>query len=193
MVESDGFPRLHDHILLCELLDMTDRYLPSSPFLLDAIAEKVPLSDDLAAEENLRLLIFATGDQDTTNREWAVYLLAQDAIDTPAVREALQRAAADSDQAVRAEAIFGLARRDTAVALPLVVGELRCDDPLPQIVEAAELCGLPQLTLSQLTLSQLTQTPMGHKRDIPPQDARMPVIPFYTLSPPQFRQRSARG
>ncbi|MFC4255223.1 lyase [Altererythrobacter xixiisoli] len=160
---------------------MTDRYLPTSPFLLDAIAEKVILFDDPAAEENLRLLMFLTGDQDAINREWAIYLLAEDQIDTPAVRDILQRAAGDSDEAVRAEAILGLAQRDTSIALPLVVGELRADDPLPSVIEAAELCGLPQLTVTQL----------GQPACQP--ETGIPLDQLYTIPPQPPQMRSARG
>lgn len=158
---------------------MTERYLPSSPFLLDSVAENVALCSGPDAEDNLRALIFLTGDEEAINREWAVYLLAEDGMDTPAIRDALLRAAKDSDAAVRAEAILGLAQRDTALALPLVVSELRGDDPLPPVVEAAELCGLPQLTLTQLVQQ--------------PQDAGIPINQLYTLASPRLQMRSARG
>ena len=57
----------------------------------------------------------------------ATFLLAQEEIDTPNVRDALTCAAKDDDDMVRAEAVFGLAIRDPPLALPFVQQALQAD------------------------------------------------------------------
>lgn len=66
-------------------------------------------------------------------------------ISTRPLREALLQAAGDNDDFVRAEAVFGLARRDPSVALPFVQEALRADCVAVPILEAAELCAHPSL------------------------------------------------
>ncbi|MFN1208560.1 hypothetical protein ACKXGD_16510, partial [Enterococcus lactis] len=76
------------------------------------------------AEENLRRLIAMMRDDDLTNRDWATMLLSQQEIDTPEVREALLNSLADDEEAVRAEALLGLAQRDAKLALPYAITAL---------------------------------------------------------------------
>ena len=99
---------------------MIDRYEPHSEFLKALIDDDAPLVGGEHAEANLRHLIEMTRDQDLANRDWATLLLAQQDMDTPAVRDALLGAADDENEYVRAEAILGLAQRDKAVTLPLL-------------------------------------------------------------------------
>lgn len=96
----------------------TAPYEPTSDFLKAVIAEEVPLTGSIFGEANLARLIRLTRDADISNRDWATMLLAQEDIDTPQVRDALMIAARDEHDAVRGEAILGLAHRDRMLALP---------------------------------------------------------------------------
>jgi HEAT repeat protein len=138
---------------------MTDLYEPTSEFLKAVAAGNAPLSGDEFAEANLRLLIKLTRDDDRANRDWATFLLAQEDIDTSVVRETLLKAAEDDDDFVRAEAIWGLARRDPAVALPFVQKELRGDSVAVPVFEAAELCAHPSLIEDLQNLAQPSDSP----------------------------------
>lgn len=124
---------------------MCERYQPESEFLKAVIAEQAPLSGGEFGEANLRRLIDMTRDEDRANRDWATFLLAQEDTDTIAVRDALLRAAQDHDDAVRAEAVFGLAKRDRDLALPLVQEALRADAVSAPVLHAAALCAHPSL------------------------------------------------
>jgi len=120
--------------------DMTQLYLPASNFLRAFFDNDVPLSGGEWAEENLSRLVQMTRDEDHSNRDWATFFLAQSDVDTAPVRDALANATQDEDEFVRAEAIWGLARRDRHLALPLV-REALVGDSVPQhIFEAAALC-----------------------------------------------------
>jgi len=124
---------------------MGERYEPTSDFLNAVIAEDAPLSGSEMAEENLRRLIDLMRDEDRSNRDWATFLLAQEEIDTPNVRNALIRAAKDDDDMVRAEAVLGLAIRDPLLALPFVQQALHADAVATPVLEAAALCAHPSL------------------------------------------------
>lgn len=113
--------------------------MPPSDFLKAVIDENVPLVGSDYASANLRRLIEMTRDEDVANRDWATLLLSQQDLDTPEVREALLHAAEDENDAVRAEAILGLAQRDKAVALPLLQKELSRKSVAMPIFEAAAL------------------------------------------------------
>src|SRR5689334_13355396 len=99
---------------------MTSRHAPSSDFLKAVVADDLPLSSGDEGAANLERLIALTRDGDRSNRDWATFLLASEDVDGAAVRQALLAAAEDEDATIRAEAIFGLTRRDGALALPLV-------------------------------------------------------------------------
>lgn len=103
---------------------MNEGYWPKSEFLGMVANGEVPLTGSDAAEDNLRLLIAFTRDSELSNRDWATMLLAQQEVDSPEVRQALLVAADDVDPDVRAEALEGLASRDTELARPLVEREL---------------------------------------------------------------------
>lgn len=124
---------------------MARHYLPPSGFLKAIIAGNGLLSGSESADENLTQLIEMMADADLTNRDWATFLLAQEDMDTPVIREALLRSANDEDIAVRAEAIFGLAKRDRLLALPFVQLALRGETIVVPILEAAALCAHPSL------------------------------------------------
>ena len=124
---------------------MEEGYWPSSGFLCTVANDEVPLAGNAAGEQNLRLLMKFTRDPDVSNRDWATMLLSQQELDTPEVRQVLQRAAEDSDCHVRAEALEGLAERDKELATPLVERELRGDDCGYGTFEAARLIADPSL------------------------------------------------
>lgn len=84
-------------------------------------------------------------DEDRSNRDWATFLLAQEEIDTPNVRDALTCTAKDDDDMVRAEAVLGLAIRDPPLALPFVQQALQADAVATPMLEAAALCSHPSL------------------------------------------------
>ena len=124
---------------------MTERYEPASDFLKRVIAEEVPLSGSAAANTNMEKLVALTRDEDTSNRDWATMLLGSQDGDTPAIRAALLSAARDECASVRAEALAGIARRDKALALPLVAQALRGETASMAVFEAAELIADPAL------------------------------------------------
>jgi hypothetical protein len=133
-------PRWSWHVIM-----MLKRYEPPSEFLKSVIAEQVPLTDGPFATENLNRLIELTCDPDRANRDWAVLLLSQEGRDTPAVRDALYRAASDADDCVRGEAILGLAGLDPVIALPFVQAELSKQSITIPALEAASICADPSL------------------------------------------------
>ncbi|HJR55881.1 MAG TPA: HEAT repeat domain-containing protein [Rhizomicrobium sp.] len=142
---------------------MPPRYEPKSEFLKAVLAEKVPLSGGNAAEENLRRLIAVMHDNDQSNRDWATFLLALEDIDTPTVREVLLHATRDSNASVRAEAVWGLARRDPTLALPLVQDGLRADSVEIPMLEAAELCAHPSLVADLRIWAEPSDVPYADK------------------------------
>jgi hypothetical protein len=124
---------------------MTERYEPPSEFLRAIIDDEAPLVGGEHAAANLRRLIALMRDEDPANRDWATLLLAQQEIDTPAVREALLRAADDESRDVRAEAILGLAQRDKGAALPFLQRELAGESVTQPLLEAASIVAHPSL------------------------------------------------
>lgn len=124
---------------------MDDRYEPASDFLKAVIAEEVPLTGSIFADANMQRLIEMTRDSDVSNRDWATMLLASQEADTPTLRRALLSAAHDKNDAVRAEALLGLASRDRGAALPLVLRELSGDSVTMPVFEAAALIADPAL------------------------------------------------
>lgn len=118
-----------------------ERYEPSSALLKAILAEDAPLTEG----ENLLQVIALTSDADVSNRDWATMLIAQEDIDTPAVRAALFRAASDEEGVVRGEAMLGLALRDPDIALPLVQQALGGESVYAAMLEAALLCAHPSL------------------------------------------------
>jgi hypothetical protein len=118
---------------------MDELYQPPSDFLRAVADEQVPLSGSAFAEENFRRLLNMMTDKERGNRDWATLLVAQHELDTDAVRNALIGAAQDDDQAVRAEAILGLAQRDPKVALPFLKIALSEQNVMPPVFEAAAL------------------------------------------------------
>ena len=124
---------------------MNEPYLPKSDFIWMAANDEVPLTGSDAADENLRLLIAFTRDDDVSNRDWATMTLAMQEIDTPDVREALLAATEDDDAAVRAEALLGLTERDKSLALPFVERELEREQCAYGTFQAARLLAHPSL------------------------------------------------
>ena len=117
---------------------MVEQYEPKADFLKEVASEAVSFTSAEAAA-NLRKLIDFTQDDDAVNRDWAALLLSQQDVDTPEVRTALLKVAADDVCAsARAEAIAGLAKRAPALALPLVRRELALGVVTAPVFEAAE-------------------------------------------------------
>lgn len=124
---------------------MDDRYEPPSVFLNAIRTEQLSITEGESAETNLRRVIEMTRDPDVANRDWATFLLANEGIDTPLVRQTLLQVAAENDDIVRDEAVWGLAMRDAAIALPLVQAALKGDRVGVPLLQAAELCAHPSL------------------------------------------------
>ncbi|MDR3507913.1 MAG: hypothetical protein P4L64_08470 [Caulobacteraceae bacterium] len=121
------------------------KYEPRSAFLKAVIAESVTLAGTPAGEANLQRLIALTSDRYRSNRDWAIFLLAQEDVDTPQVRQTLLLATRDKDEFCGAEAILGLAKRAPDLALPLVQAALSGPGACPAIFEAAEHLAHPSL------------------------------------------------
>ena len=121
-----------------------ESYSPPSPFLQSAIADEVPFEGAFGAVNFAKLVAF-TKHEDEANRDWATFLLGQLEADTPELRQALLEASEDESGIVRAEAIWGLAQRDKALALSLVKRELEMDFVWLPLFEAAELIADPSL------------------------------------------------
>jgi hypothetical protein len=66
-------------------------------------------------------------------------------LDNSAIRDAFLRAVNDSFENVRAEAIWGLARRDPELAPPFIRSALSADTAQIPVFEAAVLCAHPSL------------------------------------------------
>lgn len=89
------------------------------------------------AASNFRRLLAMRTDPERSNRDWATLLVAQQEVDTIEVRDALMNAAQDKDEAVRAEAILGLAQRDPQAALPFIKSALMSQSVMAPVFEAA--------------------------------------------------------
>ncbi len=126
---------------------MCDPYEPPSDFLRAIVAGEVPLSGTPLADENMRQLIEMMSSDDPANRDWATMLLAQEEADTPEIREALLKAARDENDVVRAEALLGIAKRDTQLALPLAMAALSGTEASMAVLEAAEIIAHPELVV----------------------------------------------
>lgn len=124
---------------------MEEGYTPKADFLVMVANEEIPLTGSQFADHNLQMLIAYTRDEDVSNRDWATLLLAQQAIDTPEIRDALVAATNDEDCCVRGEALQGLAERDTDVALPILLRELEQDDCAYATFQAARIVADPAL------------------------------------------------
>lgn len=153
-----------------------DRYEPPSPFLKSLIDDEEPLHGS-EAEANFRRLIEMTRDEHPANRDWATLMLAQQDIDTPEVRGALLTAAEDENEYVRAEAILGLAQRNTTLALPLLQRALAADHVAMPLFEAAALVADPSL--------------VGHLREFtsPSGDDRLDALALEALQACERRTR----
>ena len=116
-----------------------ENYGPSSTFLTWVINDNAPLTGSVYAEANLRRVIDLLSDEDTSNRDWAAFVIANLKLDTPDIRSALTICADDPDENVRAEAIRGLSRIDPVVALPYIQRALSAPSVGLDIFEAAAI------------------------------------------------------
>ena len=104
-----------------------------------AVAFALPLLG--LTDESLDLLRLLSQDADDDVRDWATFALAEsDANDDRTVASLLDRAA-DRDDDVRAEAIYGLARRGHPRAHVLVAAELQGTSPHALIERARDELG----------------------------------------------------
>ncbi len=131
-----------------------ENYHPQSDFLCSVAAGDVPLVGSDFADENLRRLIAFTTDADFSNRDWAVMLLAQQAINLPDVNAALLKAARFEEGIIQAQAVLGLALIDPQLALPFVQHGLKAKEVFYDIVEAAEVVAHPSLIDDLIKLAE---------------------------------------
>jgi HEAT repeat protein len=124
---------------------MIETYEPSSEFLIWVINNDAPLVGSEFAAANLAKVIKLTADAETSNRDWAAFILANLDLDTPEIRASLLACADDEDEDVRAEAIQGLARRDVGLALPFIQRALAASSARVGIFEAAAAAADPSL------------------------------------------------
>ena len=138
---------------------MSERYLPESEFLQACIDEEVPLSGSQFADANLARLIAMTRDDNKSNRDWAIFLLAQTGLDTTEIRAVFKHALGDEDEDVRAEALVGIAQREPTFALPLVADLLTLDRINGMTLEAASYVAnstlLPELKTIRADLANV--------------------------------------
>lgn len=120
-------------------------YHPKSQFLRDVLAERVTLSGTADSAANLARVIALTRDTDVSNRDWAVFLLGQSGLDTPALRVALRQAMSDADPMVAAEAILALTQLEPAATLGIVQAALKQDVIHIPTLEAAKILAHPSL------------------------------------------------
>ncbi|MEO1657250.1 MAG: lyase [Pseudomonadota bacterium] len=125
---------------------MTERYEPKSEFLRAVLADEIGIEGDKFALDNFSRLLTFFDDECQANRDWAVFLVAQSDVDSPQVRRALTDIAGKSKDCVRDEALWGLARRDRNLALPLVKQALLSEGATTALFEAAEVIADPSLT-----------------------------------------------
>ena len=124
---------------------MNEGYEPKSSFLTWVLSEEAPLVGGEHAEYNLSRVIALTEDEDTSNRDWATFILAVNDVDTPAIRRALLARADDADERVRAQAIEGLASKEPLLALPYIKRALEGSSALVGIFDAAVVVADPSL------------------------------------------------
>ena len=96
-----------------------------------------------AREAGVETLVLLTRDVDDTVRDWATFVLGQFVeADTAEIREALRARLADPTEAVRLEAIWGLARRRDAEGLAIFLARLAGDEWVSGDRDVAEDLGL---------------------------------------------------
>lgn len=102
------------------MTDETEDYRPNSPFLQKLVDEEPELTGSPEADALAAELIAATRDEDPSNRDWALMMLAQSELDTPEALDALIAALDDSEHEAALEALIGVAIRAPERALPRV-------------------------------------------------------------------------
>lgn len=120
-------------------------YHPASDFLMMVLNEEAPLSGRPLADANLALQIDFTRDADTSNRDWAIFLLSQSELDSPEIRAAFKHALDDENEDIRGEALVGIAKRERGFALPRVAELLAADWVDELTLEAASYVADPSL------------------------------------------------
>lgn len=138
-----------------------DLYHPASDFLKLVLDEHVPLSGSPQGDANLALLIDFTRDADTSNRDWAIFLLSQTESDSPAIRAAFKQALDDENEDIRGEALVGIAKREPGFALPVVAERLNADWIDELVLEAASFVADPQLLPALRTIRDVPENMEG--------------------------------
>ncbi len=121
-----------------------ERYLPQSAFLRDVINGNIDVEGCPNTKVKLRDLIALMTDADSSNRDWATFIIASLIDDDQDIRAALLAAADDEHPDVRDEAIVGLARRDSNAALARL-SPLLSQDIGVVLLQAATILGDPTL------------------------------------------------
>lgn len=114
-------------------------YRPASALLCEIVDEEAEVGAHVDA------VIALTQDADASNRDWALLLLAQSELDTPAVRAALIAGLDDAHPEARLEALIGVAMREPETALPHVTALLEEDSVDAMALEAAAYVASPTL------------------------------------------------
>ncbi|MES2442777.1 MAG: lyase [Pseudomonadota bacterium] len=112
-------------------------YCPESDWLMHAVRSQMDFEHGPDAAANLARLIALTRDAEASNRDWALLVLQQTALDTEDVRAALVAGLDDPDREARLEALIGVAKREPGRALPLVAALLAEDEIDSMTFEAA--------------------------------------------------------
>jgi len=112
-----------------------------------AVTRALPfVMDDDPSGDAVDKLLELAGDAEDDIREWAMFGLGSLGFaDSREIRLALRRGLDDPCEAVRVEAIHGLARRGDMTVLPLVAALLSEDDPRSLTFNAAEYLAHPDL------------------------------------------------
>ncbi len=127
------------------MTDEPEEYRPPSPFLQRLIDDEPELSGSAEADARAELLIAATRDADSANRDWALMMLAQSEIETPQALAALIAGMDDAEHEAGLEALIGVAIRAPELALPRVKALLDEDIVDSMTLEAAAYVADPSL------------------------------------------------
>ena len=127
------------------MTDETEEYRPSSPLLQRLIDEEPELSGSAEADGLAAELIALTKDGDSSNRDWALMILAQSELETPEALAALVAGLDDEEHEAALEALIGVAIRAPEIALPRVKALLDEDSIDSMTLEAAAYVADPSL------------------------------------------------
>jgi len=116
---------------------MQKLYEPASDFLKKFDCETVPLEGHEFGDANLRRLLKLMHDRDSSNRDWATFIVSTSDVASDAVFGALLKNSTDSHVDTKDEAILGLAKRGHPSAFSLVENRLADERIGDLVIEAA--------------------------------------------------------